>query len=66
MRLAKGWTVPDFRRPSAVYQLSLRVGASHEATCWTLARHRFVQAAQARELLQIQPREMKVALLEAY
>jgi hypothetical protein len=24
----QGWTVPDFRRPSAVYQLSLRIGAS--------------------------------------
>lgn len=62
----QGWTVPDFRRPSTVYQLSLRMGASYEATCWTLARHRFIQATQARELLQTQPREMKVALLEAY
>jgi Zn-dependent peptidase ImmA (M78 family) len=62
----RGWTVPDFRRPSAVYQLSLRIGASYEATCWTLARHRFIQATQARELLQIQPRELKMALLEAY
>lgn len=49
----QGSTVPDFRRPSAVYQLSLQIGASYEATCWTLARHRFIQAAQARELLQI-------------
>ena len=62
----QGWTVPDFRRPSAVYQLSLRIGASYEATSWTLARHRFIQVTQARELLQTQPREMKVALLEAY
>lgn len=60
------WTVPDFRRPSAVYQLSLRIGASYEATCWTLARHNFIRPTQVRELLQIQPREMKVALLEAY
>lgn len=60
------WTVSDFLRPSVVYQLSLRIGASYEATCWTLARHRFIQAAQAQELLQTQPREMKVALLDAY
>ena len=32
----------------------------------SLARHRFIQATQARELLQTQPRELKVALLEAY
>jgi Zn-dependent peptidase ImmA (M78 family) len=62
----QGWTVPDFRRPSIVYQLSLRIGASYEATCWTLARHSLIQATQARELLQTQPRDVKVALLEAY
>lgn len=62
----QGWTVADFRRPNVIYQLSLRIGTSYEATCWTLARHGFISPAQARELLQTQPREMKVALLEAY
>jgi Zn-dependent peptidase ImmA (M78 family) len=62
----QGWTVNDFRRPNVVYQLALRIGASYEATCWTLVRHRFIQQAQARELLQTQPRELKVALLEAH
>jgi len=60
------WTVEDFRRPNRVYQLALRIGASYEATCWTLVRHRMVQAALARELLATQPREMKIALLENY
>lgn len=49
-----------------VYQLALRIGASYEATCWTLVRHRFIQQAQARDLPQTQPRELKVALLEAH
>lgn len=62
----QSWTTPDFRRPNVVYQLSLRIGASYEATCWTLARHNFIQAGQARDLLQTQPREMKVGLLDAY
>jgi Zn-dependent peptidase ImmA (M78 family) len=62
----QNWTVPDFRRPHVVYQLSLRIGASYEATCWTLARHNLIHAAQARELLHTQPREMKVALLDAH
>jgi hypothetical protein len=62
----QSWTVPDLRQSNVVYQLSLRIGASYEATCWTLSRHGFIQSAQARELLQTQPREMKVALLEAY
>jgi hypothetical protein len=62
----QGWTVPDFRRPSVVYQLALRIGASYEATCWTLARNQLIQANQARELLQTQPRELKVGLLATY
>ena len=62
----QGWTVADFRRPNRVYQLALRIGASYEATCWTLVRHRLIQAALARELLQTQPRELKVGLLETY
>ncbi len=62
----QGWSVSDFRRPTVVYQLSLRIGASYEATCWTLARHKFIEPKQARELLLTKPREMKVGLLEAY
>ena len=62
----QGWTVKDFRRPNRVYQLALRLGASYEATCWTLVRHSLITPALARELLQTQPRELKVALLEDY
>ena len=62
----QGWTVDDFRRPNVVYQLSLRIGASYEATCWTLVRHRLIQQPHARELLQTQPRALKAALLETY
>ena len=62
----QGWTVADFRRPNRVYQLALRIGASYEATCWTLVRHRLIQPPLARELLQTQPRALKAALLETY
>ena len=62
----QGWTVDDFRHPNRVYQLALRLGASYEATCWTLVRHRFLTADLARELLRTQPRELKVGLLEDY
>lgn len=60
------WTVNDFRQPSTIYQLALRIGASYEATCWTLARHRLLPESAARELLRTQPRELKVGLLEGY
>jgi len=55
----QGWTAKDFTRPNVVYQLSLRIGASYEATCWTLAGHKYIQARLARELLQTQPRTLK-------
>ena len=62
----QGWTANDFRRPNRVYQLALRLGASYEATCWTLVRHRLISASLARELQTTPPRELKVALLEDY
>lgn len=62
----QGWTVSDLQRANIVYQLALRIGASYEATCWTLVRHRLIQQTLARELLQTQPRALKVALLETY
>lgn len=64
--LRQGWTVDDFRRPSRVYQLALRIGASYEATCWTLVRHGLITQTVARELLQFQPRDLKSALLDGY
>jgi hypothetical protein len=56
----------EFRQPNIVYQLALRIGASYEATCWTLVRHRLIQPALARELLDTQPRALKAGLLESY
>jgi len=62
----QGWIVPDFRRPNRVYQLALRIGASYEATCWTLVRHRLISRALAHEILDTPPRELKAALLKPY
>ena len=62
----QGWTVNDFHQPAVVYQLALRIGASYEATCWTLVRYKFIDAPLARQLMRTQPREMKVALLASY
>jgi hypothetical protein len=61
-----GWTKDHFRRPDVIYQLSLRLGTSYEATSWTLARDNFITDQQARELLQTEPREIKVAALAKF
>jgi len=62
----QGWQVEDFRHPSVVYQLSLRIGASYEATCRTLLRYALISFSTMNELLDFQPRKMKVDLLRDY
>lgn len=62
----QGWRVQDFRRPNIVYQLSLRLGASYEATCRTLVRYDLISLSTMNDLLRTQPRAMKVDLLNDY
>jgi len=60
------WTSDDFRNPDVVYQLSLRIGTSYEATCWTLVRNRLITSNIARELTQTEPRTLKRRLLGSH
>ena len=60
------WQVADFRKPNVVYQLSLRIGASYEATCRTLVRYNLISQSVMTDLLLTQPRSMKVDLLKDY
>ncbi|MFC3714334.1 ImmA/IrrE family metallo-endopeptidase [Sphingoaurantiacus capsulatus] len=62
----QGWTVTELRRPNVAYQLSLRIGASYEATCRTLARYKLISDASMRELLDTKPRALKINLLKDY
>jgi Zn-dependent peptidase ImmA (M78 family) len=62
----QGWHIDDFRRPNVVYQLSLRLGASYEATCRTLVRYELISASMMKEVLGTKPRAMKVDLLGDY
>lgn len=65
MHLARqAWSIDDLRRANVVYQLSLRLGSSFEATCRTLARYKLVSDASMRALVDgSSPREFKVDLL---
>jgi hypothetical protein len=62
----QGWWVQHLQRASVVYQLSLRIGASYEATCRTLARYDLIAQPLVSELLGTQPRGLKVDLLQDY
>ncbi|MEN6543672.1 protease inhibitor I42 family protein [Parvibaculum sp.] len=58
---AQGWTVVGhLRNPDVVYQLSLRMGASYEATCWGLVSHQILPLGEVDALLK-----MKVAKLKS-
>ena len=62
----QGWQTPDFRRPDIVYQLSLRLGASYEATCRTMVRYSLIDVATMDALLSSKPRAQKLTLLVGY
>ena len=62
----QGWTVVDLQRPAVVYQLSLRLGASYEATYRTLRRYELIDQRAMRDLGAVEPRQIKIALLGDY
>jgi predicted secreted protein len=61
-----GWLAKDLVQPAIAYQLALRLGASYEATSWTLERYKFISPAQGRALRAVQPRQIKIELLQEY
>ncbi|PYS67634.1 MAG: hypothetical protein DMF73_18840 [Acidobacteria bacterium] len=64
----QGWAPAMMADPMVAYQLSLRVGASYEATCRSLMR-KGVEVIKRRtldSLLEVQPRAIKKAILGAY
>ena len=59
------WTVEKLRQPTNLYQLSLRLGISYEATCWALASSRIFTRAVARSLANTILRDVKRTLAPA-
>lgn len=60
------WQVNELKAPDVVYQLSIRLGASYEATVRTLERYSLIDASTRTDLLQVRPRALKAALLEDF
>lgn len=60
----QGWNKASMADPRCVYQLSLRAGASYQATCVALERHNVIDA-NTREALLAKPRRViKAELLD--
>lgn len=57
------WGPHSFESPGVVYQASLRLGTSYQATCHVLERHRVINRRQRDRLLEIEPKSLKQSLL---
>jgi predicted secreted protein len=64
--IRQGWTAESFDDPRAIYQLSLRIGTSYEATCRTLARQNAIAAGTLKRHLGVSPKRIKQGLLGAH
>jgi len=60
----QAWNRASMADPHAVYQLSLRVGASYHATVIALERHEIIDAATRKALLAKPRRALKAELLD--
>jgi Zn-dependent peptidase ImmA (M78 family) len=57
---SQGWTVNGhLRNPDVVYQLSLRMSASYEATCWGLVSHQILPQGEVDALRKVQVARLK-------
>jgi Zn-dependent peptidase ImmA (M78 family) len=64
---SQGWTVArHLRNPDIVYQLSLRMGASYEATCWGLVSHQILPQGEVDELRRAKVAQLKASLGEDF
>jgi Zn-dependent peptidase ImmA (M78 family) len=62
----QGWTAASLKHPETMYQLSLRIGISYEAACWTMVHHKFLPLSAAQRLTAVEPRTIKASLLGNY
>lgn len=59
----QSWSGADLAEPPVLYQLSLRVGASYEATCHILERHQILSRSSVISLLGVERKRIKQHLL---
>lgn len=62
----QGWGRESMVDPRLVYQLSLRVGTSFEATCRALSRYGIINRTTMARHSGLQPRKIKESLLDGY
>jgi Zn-dependent peptidase ImmA (M78 family) len=58
------WTAHSLLDPLTAYQMSLRVGASYDATCRSIKHHGIIDSRGMEKLLDIQPKKIKQHILD--
>jgi predicted secreted protein len=53
------WGRADLKHADVVYQLSLRLGVSYAATCWSLSSNNIIMQSDAQKLVAVQPKDSK-------
>lgn len=59
----QGWSINNLTNVVNVYQLSLRVGLSYEATCRILQKHNLINRTTINNLLDTEPKKIKQYLV---
>lgn len=59
----QGWNADSIKTPIVVYQLSLRLGLSYEATCHSLRTHEIIVPSVVQSLLAVAPKKIKRQIL---
>ena len=60
------WNARSMSNPLWAYQMSLRIGASYEATCRSLERYKIVDTEARARLVDTPPKKIKQALLNGH
>lgn len=60
------WNKSDMTNPHIVYQLSLRAGASYEATCFALERYKIIDRVIRDKLVSVVRKDIKIDLLHGF
>ena len=59
------WTKEKLHKPDNIYQLSLRLGISYQATCWALVTANILSGPEATRLQATHVKDLKYALAPA-
>jgi hypothetical protein len=60
----QNWRPNDLATPQNVYQLSLRLGTSYQATCWALLSNKILPPQVVNSVSKVPPKESKQRLLK--